>query len=84
MLPPSRPLADRDERPKDQPVNLDAAQAAVFSQIDGQRSVRQCLQAVGCRLDDPTHVDFGRRFFGSLWRMGYLLFRLPGSGERGV
>jgi len=62
-------------------VTLDPRQAAVFSQIDGRKSARQCLAAVGVRPDRPENVEFGRGFFGALWRVGYLLFRIPAQSR---
>jgi SAM-dependent methyltransferase len=68
-------------RPPLPAATLDQGQAALFSQIDGQRTVRQCLRAVGLQPDLPAHVEYGRRFVGSLWRLGFLLFRLPGPAS---
>jgi SAM-dependent methyltransferase len=64
-------------RPPFPPVTLDQNHAALFSQIDGRKSVRQCLLATGRRLEQPEDVAFGRAFFDTLWRLGYMLFRIP-------
>jgi SAM-dependent methyltransferase len=71
-------------RPPFPVVTLDDRQAALFAQIDGQRSVRQCLQNIGMQPDRPDDLAFGRGFFGSLWRVGYVLFRLPGEEENSL
>jgi SAM-dependent methyltransferase len=64
------------QRPPFPPVQLAGLQAAVFRQIDGQRSVRQCLAlATGAGPVVPV-TEAARVFFRSLWRMGYVLFRL--------
>jgi SAM-dependent methyltransferase len=58
-------------------VPLDAAQQSVFAAMDGQRSVRECLRAAGFDADQPQTVAFARHFLGFLWRVGYVMFRLP-------
>ena len=64
-------------RPPFPAVGLDEWRAAVFSHIDGAKSVRQCLAATGLAVDAAATTEFGRDFFGLLWRVGYVLFRLP-------
>jgi len=73
---PARRQPATISRPPFPAVTLDQNQAALFSQIDGQKSVRQCLLAMGRRPDLPEDVAFGRVLFGSLWRVGYMLFRI--------
>jgi SAM-dependent methyltransferase len=63
-------------RPPFPTLGLDGRQAAVFWQIDGVRSLRQCLAAAGVAPEAPDHVVFARKFFGGLWRTGYVMFRL--------
>jgi SAM-dependent methyltransferase len=62
-------------RPPFPVVGLDEWRAAVFSHIDGIKSVRECLSATGLTLDAPATMEFGRDFFSFLWRIGYVLFR---------
>jgi len=64
-------------RPPFPPIHLDHWQMLVFSQIDGQRSLRACLQSAGLASDTPDIVEFARGFFRSLWRVGYMVFRNP-------
>jgi SAM-dependent methyltransferase len=64
------------QRPPFPPVQLAGLQAAVFRQIDGKRTIRQCL-ALAAGTEPTAPIAAGARaFFRSLWRMGYALFRL--------
>ena len=65
-------------RPPFPPIQLDPWAAAIFHQIDGQRSVRQCLAAVGTGTPQQPAVDVARTLFRSLWRLGYALYRISG------
>ena len=62
---------------------LDKRQALIFNEIDGSRTIRACLESAG-RLDaslavlSSAIVDFARTLFRSLWRVGFMVFRLPG------
>jgi hypothetical protein len=56
---------------------LDDRQFAVFQQIDGNRCVRDGLAQAGLSPDDDATVAAARHFFGTLWRAGYALYRLP-------
>jgi SAM-dependent methyltransferase len=67
-------------RPPFPPMTLDAPQAATFKLIDGTRSVRACLGAAGLGVEAPADIAWARVFFGSLWRAGYAMYRLPGYG----
>jgi SAM-dependent methyltransferase len=62
-------------RPPFPPMILDNEQAAVFRHMDGARSVRECLTAAGLTGESATAL--AHRFFSKLWRVGYVLFRLP-------
>jgi hypothetical protein len=64
-------------RPPLPPAQLDGRKAALFSQVDSKRSVRQCLESAGIGGQSRAAVEFARNFFRSLWRVGYVLFRLP-------
>ena len=66
-------------RPPYPPMALDERQAAVFQCVDGARSVRECLVAAGLSALTPLDATWAHRFFGSLWRAGYAMFRLPAS-----
>lgn len=74
---PANRLPARIGRPPFPPLGLDQRQAIAFQSIDGMRSVRECLAAAGAPLADPGTVTFARLFFGCLWRVGYVMFRLP-------
>lgn len=63
-------------RPPYPPIGLDNWQALIFSQVDSQRSVRACLASAGLAFT-PDIVEFARGFFRTLWRVGYLVFRMP-------
>ncbi|HEX3313783.1 MAG TPA: class I SAM-dependent methyltransferase [Gemmataceae bacterium] len=58
-------------------VPLDAVQQKFFAAIDGQRTLRECLRAAGLDAGQPRVVDYAGRFLGFLWRIGYMMFRLP-------
>jgi SAM-dependent methyltransferase len=58
-------------------VRLDLAQSRVFQQIDRQRSVRECLGLAGIASDHRAVAEFARGLFRTLWRLGYMHFRLP-------
>ncbi|MDH3229829.1 MAG: class I SAM-dependent methyltransferase [Alphaproteobacteria bacterium] len=65
--------------PRATPLTLSPPLVALYRQIDGQRTVRKCLEAAP--VDAPAEVlkQHGLRFFRSLWRTGHLDFRLKGS-----
>jgi SAM-dependent methyltransferase len=69
-------------RPPYPPVVLDNWQAQIFSQIDGERTINACLRDVGLAGITPAIVDFARNFFRSLWRVGYMVFRMPRPGDQ--
>lgn len=60
--------------PQFPPVLLTAEQAAVFSQIDGRRTVGQCLAAAGL---SPDASPLARDLFRLLWRTGFAMLRVP-------
>lgn len=66
------------------PVPLTAAQAAIFAQVDGRRTVLQCLEAAGIQGDAANLPTADRGLFRLLWRTGFGLFRLssPGRSDR--
>lgn len=63
--------------PQFPPVPLDARQAAIISQIDGRRTVRQCLSAAGILESAPETLDLTRRLFRFLWRTGFGILQIP-------
>jgi SAM-dependent methyltransferase len=67
-------------RPPFPPIPLDNWQASLFGQIDKERSIRECMRNVGL-LGAAGAVDFARNFFGALWRVSYMVYRLPKQGE---
>jgi SAM-dependent methyltransferase len=54
---------------------LGAAGAAVFRQIDGKKTIQECLKAAGVAAENPETV--ARAVFQYLWRLGYVFLRLP-------
>ena len=56
---------------------LDRAAQAIVAAMDGQRTIRECLRLAGLDPEHPQSVNSVRRFLGSLWRIGYMMFRLP-------
>jgi SAM-dependent methyltransferase len=54
------------------PVELRERRAAVASQIDGRRTVRECFFAAGSQFEAPQFVaSFCRDLFRQLWLAGY-------------
>jgi len=62
------------------PVPLTANQAAVVQQIDGRRTVRECLAAASAPGDDEAKLKIARDVFGLLWRTSNGTLRLPRAG----
>lgn len=61
------------------PLTLPPALVVLFQQIDGQRTVRQCLESSNLDLPAESLLEHGLRFYRALWRTGHLLFRLRGT-----
>ncbi len=72
---PVRGQAPALARPPFPAIPLDNWQATLFGLIDNQRTIRECLRLAGLE-GAPSVVDFARNFFGALWRISYMLFRL--------
>jgi SAM-dependent methyltransferase len=64
-------------RPPYPPMPLDERQEKVFKLIDTARNVRACLAEAGVAPEDPANIAWARPLFGSLWRAGYTIYRLP-------
>jgi len=54
--------------------------ADLFNQIDGQKSIRDCLAAAGLPHPPAQQKALAHEFFRSFWRVGYLWLRLPSKG----
>lgn len=59
------------------PVPVTLPQAAIFSQIDGCRTLRECLAAAGLRGSDEVLFAAAQDLITLLRRTGYGLFCLP-------
>ncbi len=57
------------------PVPLTEAQAAIFSHINGQKTIGECLAAAGIRGEPPAVLAVGRDFLGRVWRCGFGVMR---------
>lgn len=68
---PARLIGDRLP-----PLTLPPPLVALFRQIDGKRTVRQCIETSGLDLSADILLERGLRFYRALWRTGHLLFRL--------
>ncbi len=64
-------------RPPFPTIGLSDQQALLFSQVNGVRSVRECLAAAGAPPNSPQAIDAARQLFQFLWRIGYAMFQLP-------
>lgn len=62
--------------PNATPLTLPPPLVAMFRQIDGSRTITECL--AGAQLKAPPEVlrQHGIRFFRTLWRTGHVAFRL--------
>ncbi len=58
------------------PLTLPPPLVAIFRQVDGKRSIRQCIEASGNDLPAAELLGHGLRFFRSLSRTGHVVFRL--------
>jgi hypothetical protein len=72
---PLKSLPPMLERPPIPPVPVAPNHVPVLRQIDGVRSVADCLRAQA--LTGAAATAFGRELFRYYWRQGVLLFRLP-------
>jgi SAM-dependent methyltransferase len=64
-------------RPPCPRIALNDRQALLLGQIDGRRTLRTCLEMLGAGVLSAELVEFARDFVRSLWRAGYLVFRMP-------
>lgn len=62
--------------PRLPPLTLPPPLAAIFQQIDGQRTITECLEAASVNAPADMLVRLGLRFFRSLSRTGHVAFRL--------
>lgn len=62
--------------PKLPALTLPPPLVAVFQQIDGDRSIAECLRTAPVNAPPETLQRHGLRFFRTLWRTGHLAFRL--------
>ena len=67
-------------RPNFPPVPLTVSQAGIFSHIDSQRTVAQCLMGAGLTTDHPASIDAARSLMRLLWRTGFGVLRIPRKG----
>jgi SAM-dependent methyltransferase len=58
------------------PLTLPPALVSIFEQIDGSRTISECLDAAPVNAPTETLRRHGLRFFRSLWRTGHVVFRL--------
>lgn len=63
---------ERKPRPA---YTLSAPASALFRQIDGTKSVRECFAASGLESKDPESIC--RATFQYLWRLSYIFLRVP-------
>jgi SAM-dependent methyltransferase len=63
---------ERKPRPA---YTLSAPASALFRQIDGTKSVRECFAASGLDSKDPESIC--RATFQYLWRLSYIFLRVP-------
>ena len=66
----------RIQPPRAPEFEFDQQQARIFEQIDGQRTVFECLGALEIDPKSTTTVSFARNFFRSLWRLQLVFLRI--------
>jgi SAM-dependent methyltransferase len=64
-------------RPPFPSLRMNDWQARLFSLINSQRTVRECLEDVGLDTAAADVVTSARDYFRLLWRVGYVAFRMP-------
>jgi SAM-dependent methyltransferase len=69
--------ARRIRRPPFPPLVLTPRQTLLLNQVDGQRTVRQCIELANVSESPADAKEFARSFFQMLWRVGYSLYRIP-------
>jgi SAM-dependent methyltransferase len=72
---PIRGLQPTLQRPPVPPVPVAPHHVQILREIDGHRTVADCLRAQNC--DPAAAINFAREFFSYCWRQGMLQFRLP-------
>lgn len=82
-LPPDSQLTPADggkpallKGPRATPLTLPPPLVAIYCQIDGQRTVRACVESAPIEAPADALMRHGLRFFRSLWRTGHLKFHL--------
>lgn len=58
------------------PLTLPPALVSIFRQIDGNRTIAECIDAAPVNAPKDTLRHHGLRFFRALWRTGHVVFRL--------
>jgi SAM-dependent methyltransferase len=61
------------------PVPLTPTQAAIFSRVDGRRTVGQCLTEGGITGSEQSRLTVADEFFQLLMRTGFGILRIPAS-----
>lgn len=57
------------------PVFLPEAHAAIFSHVNGKRTIRDCMAAAGVRGEATLLLDVAREFLRRVWRCGFGVIR---------
>lgn len=72
---PARGIQPTLQRPPVPPVPIAPSHVPILREIDGQRTIADCLRAQN--RDGSAATNFARELFGYCWRQGMLQFRLP-------
>jgi hypothetical protein len=62
--------------PRRPPMTLPPPLATIFQQIDGARTIAQCLESAPLNAPPEIILQHGMRFFRTLSRTGHVAFRL--------
>jgi SAM-dependent methyltransferase len=58
-------------------LRVEGPNLAVYQHIDGEKTIRECLEKAHTEGSPEEVIAFGRNFFRSLWHLGYVSFHLP-------
>ncbi len=61
------------------PVPLTDLQLALLAQVNGERTILECVEAANLQGKPEVIEKVARNFFRSLWQISYVLFRFPAA-----
>jgi SAM-dependent methyltransferase len=64
-------------RPPIPQMPLDNNQILLFNQIDGNKTIQECMDRSGLTGKPSELKQFTKNFISSMWRLGFLLLKIP-------